>query len=144
LSLSHLAVMFPFILAGIMLAFLSIKSLNALLIGERYAQTLGIHVLRSRLIIFLSIILLAGTITAFCGPIAFVAITVPHISRILFRTNDHLVLIPASMLTGSIMLLISDLLSQLPGSNLTLPINALTSIMGIPLIIWILLRKKMW
>jgi len=143
LNFSHLVVMLPFILTGIILAFFSIKSLNALLIGERYAQTLGIHVERSRLMVFVSIILLAGTITAFCGPIAFVAITVPHISRMIFRTNDHFVLIPASLIIGCIMVLLSDIFSQLPGSNISLPINAITSLMGIPLIIAILLRRKM-
>ncbi|MGC8824404.1 MAG: FecCD family ABC transporter permease [Bacteroidales bacterium] len=143
LSFSHLAVMFPFVVIGTVFAFLSIKSLNALLIGERYARTLGINVERARMIVFVSIILLAGTTTAFCGPIAFVAITVPHISRMLFRTNDHLVLIPASLLIGCILMLISDIFSQVPGSDITLPINAITSLMGIPLIIAVLLRRKM-
>ncbi|MEJ5264111.1 MAG: iron ABC transporter permease [Bacteroidales bacterium] len=143
LTFSHLAVMTPFVILGTVLAFLSIKSLNALLLGEKYAQTLGIHVNRARLLIFFSIILLAGTITAFCGPIAFVAITVPHLSRMLFRTNDHFVLIPASLMIGGVMMLLSDILSQWPGSDISLPINALTSLMGIPLIITILLRRKM-
>jgi len=143
LSFSHLAVMLPFILIGIILAFFSVKSLNALLIGERYAQTLGIHVGRARLVVFISIILLAGTVTAFCGPIAFVAITVPHISRMIFRTNDHFVLIPTSLMIGAIMMLLSDVFSQVPGSDIALPINAITSLMGIPLIIALLLRRKM-
>ncbi|MCX7986578.1 MAG: iron ABC transporter permease [Bacteroidales bacterium] len=142
LGLNHLAIMSPFIALGTLLSFFSVKNLNALLIGEKYAQTMGINLARARVLIFISIILLAGTITAFCGPIAFVAITVPHLSRMLLRTNDHFVLIVASLLTGSLMMLLSDILSHLPGSNISLPINALTSLMGIPLIIAIILRKK--
>jgi iron complex transport system permease protein len=142
LSMEQVSTMIPFVIIGIVLAIISIRSLNALLLGEKQAQSLGISISRTRFIIFVSIILLSGTITAFCGPIAFVAITVPHICRLVFNSNNHSILIPASILIGGIMLLVCDILSQFPGASITLPLNAITSIMGIPVIIWILFRGK--
>jgi len=128
-------------LIGLLLAAVCIKPLDALLLGERYAQSLGIDFKRTRLIIILATSLLAGSITAFAGPIAFVGLAVPHMARLLFRTGSHLVLFWATLLLGGIVLLGCDTLSQLPG-EFTLPINAVTSIIGAPVVIWLLLRKN--
>lgn len=139
---SQLSVMAPAIVAGTVLAFLKIKDLNAFLLGENYARSLGVQLTRSRILIFLSTSLLAGTVTAFCGPIGFIGIAVPHICRVIFKTSDHLVLMPAVIITGGIVMLFSDIVSQLPGMQTTLPINSVTSIIGIPIIIWMIIKNK--
>ncbi|TLP79121.1 FecCD family ABC transporter permease [Maribacter sp. ACAM166] len=127
---------------GILLSIISIKSLNAFLLGENYAKSLGVHLKKSRYIIIIATGLLAGCITAFAGPIAFVGLAVPHVTRQLFHTTDHKVLIPAVLCCGAILMLICDTLAQLPGSVSVLPINAITSIFGAPVVIWLLVRKK--
>jgi len=139
---SQLAVLTPALTIGTILAFLKVKNLNAFLLGESYARSLGVSVKTSRLLILLSTSLLAGTITAFCGPVGFIGIAVPHICRVLFKTADHLVLLPAVILTGSIVMLFSDIVSQLPGMQTTLPINSVTALIGIPVIIWIIIKNK--
>lgn len=128
--------------AGMIMAATCIKPLNALLLGERYAKSLGINFNRIRLIIILATSLLAGSITAFAGPIAFIGLAVPHITKLLFKTSNHLVLFWATLLTGGIVLLICDTVTQLPGSDMTLPVNAVTSIIGAPVVIWLLLKKR--
>ena len=139
---AQLMVMTPAILLGLLLAFLKIKDLNAFLLGENYARSLGTKIVSSRVLIFISTSLLAGTVTAFCGPIGFIGIAVPHICRMIFRTADHLILVPAVILTGSIVMLFSDIVSQLPGMQATLPINSVTAIIGIPIIIWMIIKNK--
>ena len=139
---AQLMVMAPAILLGLLLAFLKIKDLNAFLLGENYARSLGTKIISSRTLIFISTSLLAGTVTAFCGPIGFIGIAVPHICRVIFRTADHLILVPAVILTGSIVMLFSDIVSQLPGVQATLPINSVTAIIGIPVIIWMIMKNK--
>jgi iron complex transport system permease protein len=139
---SQLAVMVPATVAGIILAFFKVKDLNAFLLGEDYARSLGVSIRRSRILIFLSTSLLAGTITAFCGPIGFIGIAVPHICRVLFKTANHLVLVPAVILTGSVVMLVSDIISQLPGMQTTLPINSVTALIGIPVIIWMIVKNR--
>ena len=139
---SQLAVLIPAVLLGTVLTFIKIKDLNAFLLGENYARSLGVSIKKSRVIIFLSTSLLAGTITAFCGPIGFIGIAVPHICRVIFKTSNHLVLVPAVVLTGSIVMLFSDIISQLPGMQTTLPINSVTAIIGIPIIIWMIVKNK--
>ena len=139
---SQLAVMVPATIAGIILAFFKVKDLNAFLLGEDYARSLGVSIKRSRILIFLSTSLLAGTITAFCGPIGFIGIAVPHICRVLFKTANHLVLVPAVILTGSVVMLVSDIISQLPGMQTTLPINSVTALIGIPVIIWMIVKNR--
>jgi len=138
----QLLVMVICILAGLLLSFVSVKMLNLLLLGEKYAHTLGLNLKTARALIFTSTSLLAGTVTAFCGPIGFIGIAVPHIARILLKTSDHRTLIPATILIGSAVLLFSDLVSQLPGSDKVLPLNAVTSLIGIPVVIWIILRNR--
>lgn len=129
-------------ITGLLLASVCIKPLNALLLGERYAKSMGIDFGKARLLIIIATSLLAGSITAFAGPIAFVGLAVPHMAKLLFRTSSHLVLYWATLLAGAIIMLLCDTLTQLPGSSYTLPINAVTSIIGAPVVIWLLLRKK--
>ena len=129
-------------LLGLILAIRGIKVMNAMLLGPGYAASLGVSVKQSTLLIVLSTSVLAGSITAFAGPIAFVGLAVPHLVRQIIRTPDHRIMVPASFLWGSIIMLLCDAVSQIPFSALTLPINAVTSILGAPLVIWILIRKK--
>jgi iron complex transport system permease protein len=127
---------------GIVMSIFSIKSLNALLLGENYAKSLGVSLKKSRYIIIIATGLLAGCITAFAGPIAFVGLAVPHVTRQLFHTTEHKILIPAVLCCGAILMLLCDTIAQLPGSVSVLPINAITSIFGAPVVIWLLVRKK--
>ena len=138
----YMLVMAPVIGLGILIALLLQKQLNVFLLGQNYASGLGISVYRLRLFAILATALLAGTSTAFTGPIAFIGITMPHIARGLFRTPNHQVILPASMLCGAITLLLCDLISQLPGTQTTLPINAVTALFGAPIIVWIISRNK--
>lgn len=119
-----------------------IKPLNSFLLGENYAKSLGINVKKSRNIILLVTSILTGVITAFAGPIAFVGLAVPHISKMIFATSNHKILIPAVLILGAIIMLVCDSIAQLPTSEFTLPINAITSLFGAPVVIWLLVRKK--
>jgi iron complex transport system permease protein len=118
------------------------KVLNGLLLGEEYAETMGVKIRRTRTIIFATTSLMAGTVTAFCGPIGFIGIAVPHVARFIFRQSDHRILLPATMITGMAILVLSDLVSQLPGSDYVLPINAVTSLIGIPVVIWLVIMNR--
>ncbi|MCK4881163.1 MAG: iron ABC transporter permease [Bacteroidales bacterium] len=118
------------------------KVLNGLMLGEEYAQTMGVRIQRTRLIIFATTSILAGTITAFCGPIGFIGIAVPHMARFLLNRSDHRVLMPASMLTGMVVMVFSDIVSRLPGTERILPINAVTSLIGIPVVIWLVIMNR--
>ncbi|HPC97362.1 MAG TPA: iron ABC transporter permease [Bacteroidales bacterium] len=138
----QLRVMALCVLAGLALALVSSKMLNALLLGEAYASTLGTNLTTARVLIFSSTSLLAGTVTAFCGPIGFIGIAVPHIVKFFLRTSEHRILLPASILAGSSILLLSDIISQMPGSDKILPVNAITSLTGIPVIIWVILKNR--
>jgi iron complex transport system permease protein len=139
---AQLGIMAPAVLAGILLSLMSVKLLNALLLGENYSRSIGLNITRTRIILFTSTTLLAGTITAFCGPIAFVGIAVPHLARMLFRNADHAVLMPATIITGGIVMLAGDIISQLPGMETSLPINSVTALLGIPVVIWIVVRNQ--
>ncbi len=140
----QLTILLPTVLVGLLLAIVVIKPLNMLLLGESYARTMGLRVARSRAIIFLSTTLLAGTITAFCGPIGFIGLAMPHLARMTFRTSDHRVLMPASMLWGALSMvlccLVCDLLAY--GGIATFPINAVSSLLGIPVIIVVIFRNR--
>ncbi len=127
---------------GILATLTIIKPLNSFLLGENYAKSLGINIKKSTNIILLITSLLTGVITAFSGPIAFVGLAVPHITRMFFSTSNHKILIPAVAILGAIILLICDAIAQLPTSEFTLPINAITSLFGAPVVIWLLVRKK--
>jgi iron complex transport system permease protein len=139
---SQLTVM-GIIILPLLLATLSLgKVLNGLMLGEDYARTMGLRIRRVRTLIFVLTSLMAGTVTAFCGPIGFIGIAVPHITRFIFRQNDHRILLPATMLTGMTVLVLSDIISQLPGTERVLPINAVTSLMGIPVVIWLVVSRQ--
>jgi iron complex transport system permease protein len=142
LTADQLNVLLICVSLGILLSLLSAKMLNAISLGENYAASIGLNVRLSRLVIFASTSILAGSVTAFCGPIGFIGIAVPHISRILLRTSDHRILIPGTILTGGIIMLISDIISQLPGSESILPVNSVTSLIGIPVVIWVIFRNR--
>jgi iron complex transport system permease protein len=142
LTSAQLNVLSISILAGVTLSLLSSKMLNALLLGENYAGSIGLNVRHARYIIFIGTSILAGSVTAFCGPIGFIGIAVPHMARILFKTSDHRILLPGTILMGALVMLASDLISQLPGSESVLPINAVTSLIGIPVVIWVILNKR--
>jgi iron complex transport system permease protein len=139
---SQLSVLLPSILGALIIAWSASKFLDAFLMGENYARTLGMNVRNARIIIFISTCILAGSITAFCGPIGFIGIAVPHIARMLLKTARHNSLIPGTILLGALMMLISDIISQLPGSERILPINSVTSMLGIPIVILIILKNK--
>ena len=127
---------------GLSLSLGSVKMLNALLLGENYATSIGLNITLARVIIFAGTSILAGSVTAFCGPIGFIGIAVPHIARIIFRTSDHRLLLPSTILLGCLIMLTSDIISQLPGSEKVLPVNSVTSLVGIPIVIWVILRNR--
>ncbi|NNL81745.1 MAG: iron chelate uptake ABC transporter family permease subunit, partial [Winogradskyella sp.] len=120
----------------------SIKALDVLLLGENYSKSLGLSLKRSRFIIIIATSLLAGTITAFAGPIAFIGLAIPHLTRQLFKTSNHKILLPAVFLYGAIIMLICDSIAQVPGTDYILPINAITALVGAPVIIWLLVRQR--
>lgn len=134
----QMAVLVPSVIVGLLLAVLTIKPLNMLLFGEEYAVTMGLNIKRSRGLLFLSTTLLAGTVTAFCGPIGFIGLAMPHVTRMLFRNSDHRVLVPGTILSGAAILLLCDIISKM----FTLPINAITALLGIPIVVWVVLRNK--
>lgn len=129
-------------LIGLVLSLFSIKSLDALLLGENYAKSMGLNIKKSRYIILFATSILAGSITAFAGPIAFVGLAVPHLSKMLFQTSNHRILFWGTILIGAIIMLFCDMVSQMSGYDFTLPINAITSIVGAPVVIWLLVRKN--
>jgi iron complex transport system permease protein len=142
LSWHEISLLTLFVLIGISISFLVIKPLNALLLGEKYAQSIGIDYKKTRLIIIIATSILAGSITAFAGPIAFVGLAVPHMAKLVFQTSNHFVLFWSTLLLGAIVMLSCDIIAQVPGNDMTLPINAITSVMGAPVVIWLLVRKK--
>ncbi len=142
LTRMQLNILIPSVAVGLLLAFFLSKVLNALLLGETYAKSMGVNIRLVRITVFISTSILAGSITAFCGPIGFIGIAVPHISRFLFRSADHRVLLPGSMLLGAVVMLLSDLLSQLPGQDTQLPINSVTALLGIPVVVWIVIKNQ--
>ncbi len=139
---SQLWILLGVVAVGSLLAFGLSKSLNGLLLGERYAKSMGISVNKARFWIIASTSLLAGSVTAFCGPIGFVGIAVPHLTRSLLNTNNHRVLIPGTLLVGAVLMLACDIIAQVPGSATTLPISAVTSLVGSPVVIWIIVKRK--
>lgn len=141
-SLSHitttqLAVMLPMTVAGILVSVACIKPLNLLLLGENYARTMGINIRRSRTLIFLSTALLTGTVTAFCGPVGFIGLAVPHLTRLLFHNADHRILVPGSLLTGIVCMLVCDIIAK----KFLLPVNCITALLGVPVILWVMAKN---
>lgn len=127
---------------GFILSVMTLKIMNVMLLGERYSKSMGVNIRTARIFVFLSTSLLSGSITAFCGPVAFIGIAVPHLARLLFRSADHFILVPASVLIGSMLMLLADILSQLPASGIILPINAVTAILGIPVVVWVIVYNR--
>lgn len=130
--------LFPAVVAGLILAIASTKALNLYLFGEEYARSMGLDIKKSRRMIFISTTLLAGTVTAFCGPIGFIGMAMPHVARFLIRDSNHRLLLPATFLAGALIMLGCDIVSKL----FTLPINAVTSLAGIPIVIWIVVKMR--
>ena len=141
LSWTEILIFFIIYIIGMILSVLIIKPLNTLLLGENYARSLGVNIKKTRNITLIVTALLTGVITAFSGPIAFVGLAVPHLAKMLFNSSNHKILLPAVAIIGAIIMLISDIIAQLPNSEFTLPINAITSLFGAPLVIWLLVRK---
>lgn len=138
----ELAVMVPFVVVGLAAAGATVKHLNALLLGDRYAASLGLDVPRTRLVTIVSAALLAGTITAFCGPVAFIGVAVPHVARTLLGTSDHRLLVPGTVLLGALVALVAGIAAQLPGQDASLPLNAVTALLGAPVVVVVLLRMR--
>ena len=139
---TQLKVMAIVILGGVGLLALLPKGLNALLLGEDYARTMGLNTGLLRFVVLLSASVLSGAVTAFCGPIGFIGVAVPHIARNLFKTSNHKILIPAIVLVGAAVSMAASLIAQLPGSQLVLPINVVTSLFGAPFVLWVVLKRK--
>ena len=142
LSWQNISILAVCVFIGLLFSLLSLKSLDALLLGENYAKSMGLNLTKARYIIIFATSILAGSITAFAGPIAFVGLAVPHLSKLLFQTSIHKILFFATVFIGAIIMLICDTVSQMPGFDFTLPINAITSIIGAPIVIWLIVRKK--
>jgi len=142
LSWNSIAILCFCVVLGLVLSVFSIKPLNALLLGENYARSLGINYKKTKYIILFATSILAGSITAFVGPIAFIGLAVPHIAKLVFQTSNHKILFWSTLLFGAIIMLICDSITQIPGTEIILPINAITSIFGAPIVIWLLVRKR--
>ena len=129
-------------LAGMILAFVMVKPLNAMLMGETFSRTVGVRMRSTRLMLLAAASILAGSVTAFCGPLAFIGVAVPHMARLLFKTTDHRTLVPGTALFGAAILLVSDLISTAPGGGHIIPVNTVTSLIGIPVVLWIILGRN--
>lgn len=139
---SELSILSITVLVGLLMALSQLKPLNLLLMGEAYSKSMGINLVKSRLLIILSAGILAGSVTAFCGPIGFIGIVVPHLCRVWFQTSNARILLPAIVYLGINIMLLSDCIAHLPFSDLVLPINSITAILGIPIIFWMVLGRK--
>ncbi len=139
---SQIMIFAPFVIVGLIGAFALSKTLNALLLGETYARSMGLNVGRARVVIIGVTAILAGTVTAFCGPIGFIGIAVPHLCRSLLGTSDHRALVPATVLMGGIVALFAAIVAEMPGNQIILPLNAVTSLIGAPVVIWVILRRQ--
>jgi len=130
------------VILGLLMTFLNSKVLNTLLLGENYARSLGLNVFRARTFIIITTALLAGAVTGFCGPIAFIGIAVPHLARTLLGSSNHRLLIPATILLGACLMLACDIIAQVPGSQIALPINAITALIGSPVVVWVIMKRR--
>lgn len=137
ITATQLSIMIPVLCLGLLISVACIKSLNLLLLGENYARTMGVNIKHSRTLIFASTALLTGTVTAFCGPVGFIGLAVPHVTRLLFNNADHRILVPGTMLTGFIGMLICDIIAK----KFLLPVNCITALLGVPVIIWVIAKN---
>ena len=138
----QLSILCPVTIITIFLSIFSIKALNAFLLGETYARSLGINPKKARWTMIFTSSVLAGSITAFCGLIGFIGIAVPHLCRSLFQTSDHRIILPACAMVGSSIALLADTLSQFPGSNTILPLNSVTALLGAPVVVFVILKQR--
>ena len=141
-SWGEAAILAPALVVGLVMAAVAVKPLNALLLGETYARSMGVAVERNRIWLIACTAVLAGAVTAFCGPIGFLGIAVPHLARGLLHTSDHRVLVPGTALLGASLALFADLLTQLPGGSRMLPLNAITALLGAPVVVWVILARR--
>ena len=141
-TMNHMPVFATTCVAGLLGALLLIKPLNALMLGDRYAENLGVSIRRVRKWLLLVTGLLTAITTAFCGPVSFIGLAVPHMARLLLRTDNHLVLMPATMLCGAVVALVCNLVCFLPGENGVIPLGAVTPLMGAPVIIYVIMKCK--
>lgn len=137
-SSAQLPLLAAAVLLGVSLAVVSVKPLNMLLLGEEYAMTMGLNVKRTRYVIYLATVLLAGTVTAFCGPISFLGLASPHLARFMTGQADHRILLPCTALVGAVLMLVCDIAAR----SVALPVNVLASLLGIPVVVWIVLRNR--
>ena len=135
---SQLWILVPAVVLGLVLALAAAKPLNLLLFGEDYARTMGLSAVRARALLFTSTVLLAGSVTAFCGPIGFIGLAMPHVARMFIADSDHRVLMPAAILTGAAVLLACDIISKF----FTVPVNAVTALAGIPVVMWVVMKNR--
>ena len=142
LSWNELKIFSLIFIIGVSLLIFIIKPLNSMLLGENYAKSMGVNIKKTRNIVLITTSILTGVITAFSGPIAFVGLAVPHLTKLVFNTSNHKIVLPAVAIVGAILMLIADSIAQLPTSEYTLPINAITSIFGAPIVIWLLISKR--
>lgn len=141
-SVAQLPFFCGLLLVGLLLALLLIKPLNALLLGERYAENLGVNVKRIRILLLLSTGLLTAVATAFCGPVAFIGLAVPHVARLLLGSSNHNLLLPLTLLCGAVTALLCNLISVLPGTSGVIPLNAITPVLGAPVIIYVIVNQR--
>ena len=141
-SLAQLKVFCPVVAVGLAIAVSLIKPLNALLLGDMYAENLGINIIRTRNWLLLSTSLLVAIITAFCGPVSFIGLAVPHIARMLLQSSNHRSLMPMTILCGAVIALLCNLLSSIPGDRGLIPLNAITPAIGAPVILYVLLKQR--
>jgi len=137
---SQIPIMSAFIILGFVLSLCLVKPLNALLLGEQYAESMGLNFKLVRTLIIFTTALMAGVVTAFCGPIGFLGIAIPHLCRALFVTADHRILVPGCIMVGGIIALCTDFISHVPGTDIILPLNAVTALIGAPVVIWVIIR----
>lgn len=142
LTYTQLAILSIVVITGVILTVFNIKDLNAIIMGENYAKSLGVDLRKVRIRILASVTILAGGVTALCGPIGFIGIAVPHIARIFFKNGNHKILVPASALAGAALMLLTDIISQVPGKATVIPINTVSALIGVPVIIYIIFKKR--
>ena len=146
-NLSHvtwdqISILAPVVVLGILMAWIAGKAMNAFLLGEAYARSMGVSIIKWRTWVLISTSLLTGVVVGFCGPVGFIGVAVPHLCRSMFQTSDHRILYPAVILYGGLLTLMADFIAQVPGSRLVLPLNSITSLIGAPVVIWILLGRR--
>lgn len=138
----QLHVMMPVVGVAILISLFMPKSMNAMLLGDNYAQSVGVNVFKVRIILISLTGIITGALTAFVGPIAFVGIAVPHVARLLFKTSDNKILLPATLILGALLMMVCDIISQLPGTGIVLPINSVTSVFGAPIVVFIIMKNR--